>query len=40
MAEIVLIAFYAFILLYSVIIHEVSHGVMALWLGDPTAAQP
>lgn len=37
MAEIVLIAFYIIILLYSVIIHEVAHGVMALWLGDMTA---
>lgn len=35
--EIVLIVFYVAILLYSVILHEVSHGVMALWLGDPTA---
>jgi Zn-dependent protease len=35
--EIVLIVFYIIILLYSVILHEVSHGVMALWLGDPTA---
>jgi len=35
--EIVLIAFYIVILLYTVIIHEVSHGVMALWLGDTTA---
>ncbi|MFA7319229.1 MAG: site-2 protease family protein [Parcubacteria group bacterium] len=35
--EIVLIAFYIVILLYSVIIHEVSHGVAALWLGDTTA---
>lgn len=35
--EIVLAAFYIFILLYAVIIHEVSHGVMALWLGDTTA---
>jgi Zn-dependent protease len=35
--EIILIAFYIIILLYSVIIHEVSHGVVALWLGDPTA---
>lgn len=35
--EIVLIAFYVVILLYSVIIHEVSHGVAALWLGDSTA---
>lgn len=35
--EIVLIAFYIAILLYSVIIHEVAHGVAALWLGDTTA---
>ncbi|MDO8240793.1 MAG: site-2 protease family protein [Candidatus Moranbacteria bacterium] len=35
--EIVLISFYVLILLYSVIIHEVAHGVMALWLGDTTA---
>ncbi len=35
--EIVLAGFYIVILLYSVIIHEVSHGVMALWLGDTTA---
>lgn len=35
--EIALIAFYIGILIYSVIIHEVSHGVMALWLGDLTA---
>ncbi len=35
--EIVLIIFYVTILLYSVIIHEVFHGVAALWLGDPTA---
>lgn len=35
--EIVLAGFYIFILLYAVIIHEVSHGVMALWLGDLTA---
>ncbi len=35
--EIVLIVFFIVILLYSVIIHEVSHGIMALWLGDATA---
>lgn len=35
--EIVLVIFYVVILLYSVIIHEVFHGVMALWLGDNTA---
>lgn len=35
--EIVLIAFYVIILLYTVIVHEVAHGVMALWLGDATA---
>jgi len=37
MAEIVLIFFYLVILLYSIIIHEVSHGYVALWLGDATA---
>jgi Zn-dependent protease len=35
--EIILIIFYVVILLYSVIIHEVMHGVVALWLGDTTA---
>lgn len=35
--EIVLIIFFVVILLYSVIIHEVFHGVVALWLGDNTA---
>ncbi len=35
--EIVLIGFYLFIFIYSVIIHEVAHGIMALWLGDLTA---
>jgi len=35
--EIILIIFFVIILLYSVIIHEVAHGVAALWLGDPTA---
>ena len=35
--EIVLIGFYLITLIYSIIIHEVSHGVMALWLGDKTA---
>ncbi len=35
--EMVLIGFYLLTLIYSVIIHEVSHGVMALWLGDLTA---
>jgi Zn-dependent protease len=35
--EIVLIIFYIVILLYSVIIHEVAHGVAALFLGDQTA---
>lgn len=37
MHEFILIATYIVILLYSIIIHEVSHGVMALWLGDRTA---
>lgn len=35
--EIVLIAFYFAILLYSIIVHEVSHGWVALKLGDFTA---
>lgn len=35
--EIVLIIFYVLVLIYSVILHEVAHGVMALWMGDPTA---
>ncbi|HPN96426.1 MAG TPA: site-2 protease family protein [Candidatus Moranbacteria bacterium] len=35
--EIVLVVFYIIILLYSVIIHEVFHGVVAMWLGDLTA---
>jgi Zn-dependent protease len=35
--EIVLVGFYLLTLVYSVIIHEVSHGVVALWLGDLTA---
>lgn len=36
-SELVLIIFYVVILLYSVIIHEVFHGIAALYLGDPTA---
>lgn len=35
--ELVLVGFYFFTLIYSVIIHEVAHGWMALWLGDLTA---
>lgn len=35
--SIVLIGFYILILIYSIIIHEVSHGFVALWLGDATA---
>lgn len=35
--EIVLIIFYVVILLYSVIIHEVFHGITAMWMGDNTA---
>lgn len=34
---IVLIGFYIFILIYTIIIHEVAHGFVALWLGDSTA---
>ena len=29
--------FYIVVLIFSVILHEVSHGYMANWLGDPTA---
>ncbi len=35
--EIVLVGFYLIVLLYTVILHEVAHGVVALWLGDKTA---
>src|SRR5471030_1547515 len=35
--SIILIGFYIFILIYTIIIHEVAHGFVALWLGDPTA---
>lgn len=35
--EIILAVFYFVTLLYSVIVHEVAHGVVALWLGDRTA---
>lgn len=35
--ELILAGFYLLTLVYSVIIHEVSHGVVALWLGDLTA---
>ncbi len=35
--EFILVSFYLIVLVYSVIIHEVSHGVVALWLGDLTA---
>ena len=35
--ELVLVGFYFFTLIYSVIIHEVAHGWMAMWLGDLTA---
>ncbi|MDD5396901.1 MAG: site-2 protease family protein [Candidatus Moranbacteria bacterium] len=33
----ILIGFYVFILIYTIIIHEVAHGFVALWLGDATA---
>ena len=35
--ELVLVGFYLVTLVYSIVIHEVSHGVVALWLGDMTA---
>jgi Zn-dependent protease len=37
MEQAFLIAFYLIILVYSIILHEMSHGVVALWLGDKTA---
>ncbi len=37
MEQTFLIAFYLIVLIYSIILHEVSHGVVALWLGDKTA---
>lgn len=37
MEQFFLIAFYLITLIYSIILHEVSHGVVALWLGDRTA---
>ncbi|HEX8973925.1 MAG TPA: site-2 protease family protein [Patescibacteria group bacterium] len=33
----VLVGFYIIILIYSIIVHEVMHGFVALWLGDSTA---
>jgi Zn-dependent protease len=35
--SIVLIGFYILALIYTIIIHEVAHGFVALWLGDATA---
>ena len=35
--EVVLVGFYLAILVYTVILHEISHGVMARFLGDKTA---
>jgi Zn-dependent protease len=35
--SLVLIGLYIIILIYSIIVHEVFHGFVALWLGDPTA---
>ncbi len=37
MEQAILIAFYLVTLIYSIILHEISHGVVALWLGDKTA---
>jgi Zn-dependent protease len=36
-SEGILIVFYVIVLIYSIILHEISHGVVALWLGDVTA---
>ncbi len=35
--SVVIIGFYLFILLYSIILHEIAHGIVALRLGDRTA---
>lgn len=35
--SIVLIGFYIIVLIYSIIVHEVAHGFVALWRGDSTA---
>lgn len=35
--SIVLVGFYIIILVYSIIVHEVAHGFVALWRGDLTA---
>jgi len=35
--EAVLVVYYFIILMYSIILHEVFHGIAALWLGDKTA---
>ncbi len=37
MEQVILIIFYVITLVYSIILHEISHGVVALWLGDKTA---
>jgi len=37
MEQAFLIVFYLVALIYSIILHEISHGVVALWLGDKTA---
>jgi len=35
--SVVLVGFFIVILIYSIIVHEVAHGFVALWLGDSTA---
>lgn len=37
MEQVILIIFYLVTLFFSIILHEISHGVMAMWLGDHTA---
>lgn len=37
LSVVVLVGFYIVILIYSIILHEVAHGFVALWLGDSTA---
>ena len=37
MPDLIFSLFQIAIIIFSIVIHEVSHGVMAYWLGDPTA---
>ncbi|MCK4636132.1 MAG: site-2 protease family protein [Candidatus Moranbacteria bacterium] len=35
--QIIILSFYVLTLIFSIILHEISHGIMAMWLGDHTA---